>query len=315
MLLKTIWKEYNMDQVQLFQTEKFIKSYGRHQSFYPRYGWISRGFHAVKENPSFFSDDKAGIYIGVGKNMVSSIKYWLQAFKLIEPSDEDGAQRGDYKTTQFGEKLIGSNGLDFYLQDIRTLWILHWKLLEPVSSAVTWYAILNHMPSNELTLNKSIEFVDEFSTANKEILGNYTIGSIKKDVLCFFGMYSSNKKENFDEGLISPFSELGLITNLGGNKYEFIVGKKPSLTSEVIVWACYEYIRANNLESVTIRRLAVDENSPGRIFKLSGSSIQEYLENFQKNNPGSIVIDQTLGTSTLKIYKHEQLSLENLFKT
>ena len=304
-----------MDQAKLFETDKFIKSYGRHQSFYPRYGWITRGFHAVKENPSFFSDEKAGIYIGVGKNMVSSIKYWLQAFKLIEPSNEEGAQRGDYKTTVFGESIIGSKGLDFYLQDIRTLWILHWKLLEPVSSAVSWYAILNHMPSNELSLNKTIEFIDEFSNANKEILGNYTIGSIKKDALCFFGMYSSNKKDNFDEGLISPFSELGLLTHLGSSKYEFIVGKKPSLTSEVIVWACKEYMALNNLESVTVRRLAVDENSPGRIFKLSGSSIQEYLEDFLKQQPGSIVLDQTLGTSTLKINNYEKLSLESLFKS
>ena len=304
-----------MEKWKLFESDKFIKSYGRHQSFYPRYGWITRGFHAVKENPSFFSDEKAGIYIGVGKNMVSSIKYWLQAFKLIEPSDDAEAQRGDYKITVFGESIIGSKGLDFYLQDIRTLWILHWKLLEPVSSAVSWYAILNHMPSNELSLNKTIEFIDEFSNANKEILSNYTIGSIKKDALCFFGMYSSNKKDNFDEGLISPFSELGLLTNLGSSKYEFIVGKKPSLTSEVIVWACKEYMSLNNLESVTVRRLAVDENSPGRIFKLSGSSIQEYLEDFLKQQPGCIVLDQTLGTSTLKINNYEKLSLESLFKS
>ena len=70
----------------------------------------------------------------------------------------------------------------------------------------------------------------------------------------------------------------------------------------------------NNLESVTVRRLAVDENSPGRIFKLSGSSIQEYLEDFLKQQPGSIVLDQTLGTSTLKINNYEKLSLESLFK-
>lgn len=71
----------------------------------------------------------------------------------------------------------------------------------------------------------------------------------------------------------------------------------------------------NNLESVTIRRLAVDENSPGRVFKLSGSTIQEYLEDFLKLQPESIVLDQTLGTSTLKINNFEKLSLESLFKS
>ncbi len=303
-----------MDQMKLLEINKYIKSFGRHQSFYPRYGWITRGFHAVKENPSFFSDEKAGIYIGVGKNMVSSIKYWLLAFKLIEPSNEENKSRGDYVTTSFGESLIGSNGTDFYLQDIRSLWILHWKLLEPVSHAVSWYAILNHSTSNELTLNKTIEFIDEFSNANKEVLGKYTIGSLKKDAICFFGMYSSNKKDNFDEGLISPFSELGLLTNLGNSKYELVVGKKPSLTSEIIVLACSEYMKLNNLDSVTIRRLAVDENSPGRIFKLSGTNIQEYLEEFQRANPGIILLDQTLGTSTLKIDKVEKLSIEKIMK-
>ena len=139
----------------LFELDKFEKSFGRHQSFHPRYGWLTRGFLSVCRDPYFFHDDSAGVKIGVGKNMVSSIKYWLLAFKLIkENKDEEG--KAYFLPTDFGQHYLSESGHDPYLQDLRSLWVLHWKLLEPVSKAPTWFAILNHYNSNDLSTNKVI---------------------------------------------------------------------------------------------------------------------------------------------------------------
>jgi hypothetical protein len=59
-------------------------SFGRHQTFPLRYAWLTKGFHALTANPRIFDSDEATVTLGVGKNMVASIQYWLQATRLAE---------------------------------------------------------------------------------------------------------------------------------------------------------------------------------------------------------------------------------------
>jgi len=49
-----------------------------HQTFAFRYGWLEKGYNFVKDNRKF-NDDDAIVGLGVGKNMVESIKYWCGA--------------------------------------------------------------------------------------------------------------------------------------------------------------------------------------------------------------------------------------------
>lgn len=53
---------------------------GRHETFTPRYGWLKKGFDACAHNPHVFTDETAIEQLGVGKNMVQSIRYWCQLF-------------------------------------------------------------------------------------------------------------------------------------------------------------------------------------------------------------------------------------------
>ena len=45
-------------------------SFGRHESFPLRFGWLTKGLTAVQNNPKVFERDDATITLGVGKNMV-----------------------------------------------------------------------------------------------------------------------------------------------------------------------------------------------------------------------------------------------------
>lgn len=51
--------------------------------------------------------------LGVGKNMVRSIRFWCQAFKIIEAD-----RTGSVKPTPFGDMLLGQKGWDPYLEDL-----------------------------------------------------------------------------------------------------------------------------------------------------------------------------------------------------
>ena len=107
------------------KTSKPAIVFARHETFHPRFGWLKKGFARASTDPEVFLRDDATVRLGVGKNMVRSIRYWCAAFKLLE-SD---------RPTDFGNQLLGSMGWDSYLEDPASLWLLHWKLLENPCSA------------------------------------------------------------------------------------------------------------------------------------------------------------------------------------
>jgi hypothetical protein len=58
-------------------------SFSRHETFALRYSWLTKGFQAFTKNPEIFSSDEATIDLGVGKNRVNAIKYWLRATSIL----------------------------------------------------------------------------------------------------------------------------------------------------------------------------------------------------------------------------------------
>lgn len=54
-----------------------------HQTFSLRYGWLEKGY-AYVQNGSGFGDADAIVKLGVGKNMVDSIKYWCEMTGIVE---------------------------------------------------------------------------------------------------------------------------------------------------------------------------------------------------------------------------------------
>ena len=56
-----------------------------HESFHCRPFWLKKGVDYIKSGQSF--TDKAGVDLGVGKNMVGSIRFWLKAFDIVDEKD------------------------------------------------------------------------------------------------------------------------------------------------------------------------------------------------------------------------------------
>ena len=75
-------------------------SFSGHQTFPFRYTWLKKGVDAVTEDPTIFSSENASVTLGVGKNMVSSIRHWCNVARLIET---DNGQRGKLAPTELGQ--------------------------------------------------------------------------------------------------------------------------------------------------------------------------------------------------------------------
>jgi len=94
-------------------------TFSGHESFPCKSLWLKKGYDFVANKNDFNSPD-AVITLGVGKNMVASIRFWLKAF---------GVTNTDV-LTELGNYLFDeSKGKDKYLEDIATLWLLHFNLV------------------------------------------------------------------------------------------------------------------------------------------------------------------------------------------
>ena len=101
-----------------------VPSFGRHETFHPRHGWLKKAYDRVAEQPDAFRADDATVRFGVGKNMVRAIRFWSLAFKITTDEHRDGL-----RTTDRGDDIFAKYGHDPYLERPETLWVLHWCCL------------------------------------------------------------------------------------------------------------------------------------------------------------------------------------------
>jgi hypothetical protein len=260
--------------------------FARHETFHPRFGWLKKGFDRAAQQSGVFLREDATVVLGVGKNMVRSIRYWAGAFKLLH---ED-------QPTAFGNQLLGAGGWDTYLEDPASLWLLHWKLLEHTEAesceAATWYVAFNYFRRVEFTaedlLNELTEFRDRQSPRTAD-------SSLKKDVSCLLRMYVEQPVKSLasEDSLDCPFTQLGLIHTAGDSRhYTFRVGHKPSLPPAIVAYACLHHAnRTVSGQTIPLSNLLYEIGSPGLVFKLTESALSQAIEQVERQYGGMRVTD------------------------
>jgi hypothetical protein len=253
--------------------------FARHETFHPRFGWLKKGFDHAIADPSIFLREDAPVRLGVGKNMVRSIRYWESAFKLLK----------DDQPTEFGQQLLGDEGWDTYLEDPASLWLLHWKLLEHPCTATAWNFTFNVFHQTEFRQEDLLDQVREYCD---RVAPRVVESSLRKDIGCLLRMYvqqiakktakssKSAKPAVGEESLDCPFTQLGLIHQaIDERHYIFRMGHKPTLPAEVIVYACLHHAHQTvGGGTIPIASLLYDSGSPGLIFRLTESKICEAIE-------------------------------------
>lgn len=254
------------------QDSRTSLAFARHETFHPRYGWLKKGFEAAKDDPNAFLGEDAPVRLGVGKNMVRSIRYWCEAFKLTQ---ED-------KPTDFGQRLLEQ--WDPYLEDPASLWLLHWQLLRPPCMATAWWVTFNQFRQVEFSGEELLQTIEKYCV---QMGKRVAMGSLRKDLACLLRMYGAHsgkaKAGPTEDSLDCPFAELGLIRS-EEKGYRFGTGLKVNLPPEIVVAACLEFVADSRVEeveggeTVSLSRLLYEMNSPGLVLKLSESTLSEAIE-------------------------------------
>ncbi|WP_054693263.1 DUF4007 family protein [Syntrophomonas palmitatica] len=267
-------------------------SIGRHETFTPRYGWLKKGYDATLLDGNVFKAPDAIEKLGVGKNMVRSIRFWCQAFKIIQAD-----RTGFVSVTEFGRCLLDREGWDPYLEDIASLWLLHWQLFIPKLEAVNWCFAFNR---NHLFSFDSKNLAKTLINASKKYphLANLAEGTFEKDASCILRMYADSSNDTESE-IDCPFTQLEIIRRAEEkNQFCFDNSEKTSLPPLIYAAACFSYIAnyaGSKQKAISLNRLTFDFNSPGVAFKLSETASGENLRLAAEIVTGFSLVEQTGG--------------------
>lgn len=277
--------------------------FARHETFHPRFGWIKKGYDLAVADPGIFLEADAPVRLGVGKNMVRSIRYWCGAFKVLA---EDGRQS---LPTDFGNKLLGEHGWDPFLEDPASLWLLHWNLLKQPCTASAWDYAFNQFNAAEFTQEALLADLREYAATLSSRIAD---SSLKKDINCMLRMYAEqdSSKGPTEDSIDCPFTGLRLLYSAeNGRHYAFQVGPKESLPAEIVVAACLDYATAVGEErsAMGLSRLTYLPGSPGKVFKLTEAAIAEAIEQVARQRDDLFMADSA-GLLQLQ-YEGEPLEL------
>lgn len=248
-----------------------------HETFPFRYPWLPKGVRALSDDGGVFFKEDAIVTLGVGKNMVSSIRFWCEALHLAVV---DGRAHSG-QPTRLGTRLFGPDGWDPYLEDPGTLWLLHWQLVDSPEIASSWSLIFTRWNRDVFTKAELLDWL--LGIAERAGDQRTSRNSLKRDLDVFVRTYVASRpdgRRSLEDTFDCPLVELGLIRRLEGELYRFDRGPKPSLPVEVFAYALVKYWnqRAREQETLSFERLLYGPSSPGGAFRLSESALAVLLE-------------------------------------
>ncbi len=225
---------------------------------------------------------------------------------LVECTDK---KKQTYKLTDLAEKLfVGDDALDEYLDNLGTVWLLHW-LMQSIDSqnselntARWFFNYFNGVRVDKLQLARDIQL--SLENHDKDL----TEATLKKDIDCLFQMYAfkttSSGKVN-EDSFTSPFTELCLISQESAKDYRAELSSQKSLPTAVFGYALIDYMKRkqldtegkkiNNNNTLSFDSLLNDVGSPGRVFRLTTSGLSEKLDELEVLSKSQIAWTDTQG--------------------
>lgn len=244
-------------------------TFSGHDTFHCRQLWLKKGYDFVK-NGNKFTDSEAVVLLGVGKNMVSSIYFWMKAFGLI---DKEG------NITSLADYIFPSEGKDPYLEDEATLWLLHYNLVNHGLASI-YDLIFNHLRKEKIEFTKDNFLVFAERKANE--IGftqfNKKTAATDFDVLTKMYIRTTDQVKDKEDTFSGLLTDLNLIQEekKQNSLYSIPNEIRNNLPEEIILYTILDKHDFQN--SVSLNILFQDRNQVGSIFAITKNALMEKLE-------------------------------------
>ena len=265
-----------------------------HESFACRYGWLPKFYDLLVTNPEAIrNDEEVMVTLGIGRNMVKSVRFWAQAFGLM-----DDAPRAPVSATPFAHWLLDlERGDDPYLEDVGSLWLLHWRLAATASLAA-WDVAFFEIPEREILRRFLAQRVGRRAS---ELDKRLSASTLRQHVDIFLSTYVAPldaSGQTVEESLGCPLQELGLVRlSPAGDRDELIEFTRGpwrhlSPTTFLRILLDYWQLRAPNDGTVTLRALLTDYASPGLTLRLDETALWQELQKAEQLAPHVIELSE-----------------------
>ena len=260
-----------------WETKPGPRVFSGHESFACRYGWLPKLYEAVVDDPALFSSDENAILrLGLGRNMVKSIRFWGEAFGLTRTEGRE------VHVTDFARMLLDPReGRDPYLETPGALWRLHWTLTVHAGLGA-WAVAFLETYDREITRER---FVSAVRTRASQARGRITSGTATNHVDVFLRTYvgAEYSQGSAEETLGSPFQELELIrmtAPAGVPTVRFLRGPKRTVDAKALAFVLHDFWQGTASGSVTLslRSLVLSHAAPGSVLLLDEPSLYDRLD-------------------------------------
>lgn len=296
--------------------------FGEHQTFHIREGWLFKGMAAIVEAeaegqlPTIFLDDDAPERMGIGRNMIRALRFWMQATGLaIEKKEQN---RSVQYLTAFG-KLVWI--YDRYLENETTLWLIHYHLACSQDTATTWYWFFNEFAPVTFDEQSFLEALSRWvitSKSDKKVAQS----SLKKDANCLLKTYLKDNQSHTPENLIeSPLAQLNLLNEVedGLHKRYRLERLDPTHLDPLV----FLYVIANRqaqarpgIHQVRLSQILREPMNAGRVFNLTTAALGELLSELNKQHADwNVQFIRTAGLDQLNLPEVEGLEILNRLYT
>lgn len=255
-----------------------------HESFACKSHWLKRGYDFVMAERNF-NDDDAVVHLGVGKNMVASIRFWLKAVGLLKDDQlEDIA----------GYLFNDDNGKDPYLEDIGTLWLLHFMLVNTEHATIYKTAFVDyHRQRNIIEKGKLQNYIKHTCFEGTSYKNLYNDNTVKRDIGVMLHNYCSKSNANLEDSncLLAP---LNLISEADKETYVFNYDTRSDVPSLIFLYAML--IKFEGLNSISFEDIA----ELALIFCLTNNDLLNIIKKLCDLYPSEIVFSDVAGIKELQ---------------
>lgn len=260
---------------------KIKVSFSGHDKFDCKLDWLYKGLehYEIMKDPNIESSIEK---LGLGINMVKSLKHWIKVLGL-EQNDK------------LSELAIGILEDDPYFENIDILWIMHWNLAKNKNKTTLYHRFFNVLYLYKFTKEELFDNIIKWLEQESIKLSPNTI---KSDIEVFIKMYN-NSKEN-TQGL---FSELNLITS----NYDFFnlnIGSTATISDMAFLYILNDYMQLSNKDNtVSIEDIQKGEISIQKILCMNERQFFIKIHNLSKLTDNQISYKEASGSRQLYLQK------------
>ena len=273
------------------------------QSFVLRDGWIQKAIIEMDNHPGInvFSKKDGVIYLGVGSNMVTAIKYWLDSAHIIK--------EGPKRLPELDELGSLIKEYDQYLESSLSWNLIHINLVRnPQSAPLFWYLFNKLGPNESFTKESFCEDAADFFV-NKKDENNHNQQYIEDDFSVLVRSYIHSGKSDPEDNMDCPLSSLGLLQQTGRGQYRKTQVDLENIDIRVIYYLTK--LAVGKKDSIPFEDLVVQEYGPCKVFNLDRNTLMSLF--MLLDNAGFVKVVRSAGLNTIYLTR-KKYGLKELFR-